>query len=97
MATNRGNIKMIKFFIKDGNLKEWVRIFFVLLGVFFVVLGINLGMTSMSGGIFFVLGFLFAGIGGCASQAHTLKIKPFDNSYKKARESYKKNEGKKED
>ncbi len=27
-------------------------------------------------------------LGGISSRAHMLKIKPFDNSYKKARKSY---------
>jgi len=35
-----------------------------------------------------MLGIVVAALGGYASQAHMLKIKPFDNSYKKARESY---------
>jgi hypothetical protein len=34
------------------------------------------------------LGLLLVAIGGYASRAHTLKIKPFDNSYQKARRSY---------
>ncbi len=37
----------------------------------------------------FVLGLPVAGIGGYAGRAKALGLKPFDNSYKKARESYK--------
>jgi hypothetical protein len=37
----------------------------------------------------FLVGLTLAGVGGYASQAHALRIKPFDNSYKKARDSYK--------
>jgi hypothetical protein len=34
-------------------------------------------------------GLAIAAVGGFASRAAMLKIKPFDNSYKKARDSYK--------
>jgi hypothetical protein len=41
------------------------------------------------GGFLLLIGFVIAAVGGYASRAHLLKIKPFDNSYKKARDSYK--------
>jgi hypothetical protein len=34
------------------------------------------------------IGLSIAAIGGYASKAHQLGIKPFDDSYKKARDSY---------
>ncbi len=36
----------------------------------------------------FLLGFGMMAIGGFTSRAHMLHIKPFDNSYKKARRTY---------
>jgi hypothetical protein len=83
---------MFNFLIKDGNLKEWVRIFCVVIGIGFVAMGIVLKITSLFGGLLFLLGFVFAAIGGYAAQAHTLRLKPFDNSYKKARASYESDE-----
>ncbi|AXF22754.1 hypothetical protein CUJ89_19790 [Burkholderia pyrrocinia] len=40
------------------------------------------------GGFLLLFGFGVVAVGGYASRAHMLKIKPFDNSYKKARQSY---------
>jgi len=42
-----------------------------------------------SGGGVLLAGFGIALVGGFTSRAAMLKIKPFDNSYKKAQESYK--------
>lgn len=41
--------------------------------------------TRMTG---FLLGFGLMALGGFSSRAHMLHIKPFDNSYRKARKSY---------
>lgn len=38
------------------------------------------------------VGFALAALGGYSSQAHMLKVKPFDNSYKNARKSYDEDE-----
>lgn len=38
------------------------------------------------------VGLFFAAVGGYSSQARMLGLKPFDNSYRKARESYKDND-----
>ncbi|MFT4066935.1 hypothetical protein [Paraburkholderia sp.] len=40
------------------------------------------------GGFILLFGFAIALVGGFTSRAHLLHIKPFDNSYKKARKSY---------
>ncbi|VVD79903.1 hypothetical protein PAN31108_01052 [Pandoraea anhela] len=40
------------------------------------------------GGWLLLLGFGVAALGGLASNAHMLGIKPFDNEYKKARKTY---------
>lgn len=75
--------------VEDGNLKEWVRIVFVVVGIALVVGSVQLGLRSVLPTIVFTVGIIVAAVGGYASQAHMLKIKPFDNSYKKARDSYK--------
>ena len=84
-------IFLSEIFIKDGNLKEWLRILLVIAGIFFVALGIIVKLSTIFGIFIFLIGFFLAAIGGYAAQAHTLKIKPFDNTYKKAKESYKRN------
>jgi len=76
---------MKEYFIRDGNLTPVVRA--VLCGV-----GIAIGFIGLKYDdslIVALVGLVIAAIGGFASRAHMLKIKPFDNSYKKARESYK--------
>ncbi|WP_322012976.1 hypothetical protein [Paraburkholderia sp. J12] len=75
--------------IEEGNFSGWVRVTLFVLGL--VVFGGSLASdwlprwTRMVG---FVLGFGMMALGGFSSRAHMLHIKPFDNSYKKARESY---------
>ncbi|QCP50844.1 hypothetical protein FAZ95_17810 [Trinickia violacea] len=71
--------------VEDGNLSLPVR-------TIFVVLGISIGAVSfiwVRSILLMSIGLAIAAIGGDASKAHQLSIKPFDNSYKKARESYK--------
>jgi hypothetical protein len=75
--------------IEDGNLKEWVRIALVVVGIALVFGSVQLGLSSVLPKIIFTVGIFVAAVGGYASQAHMLKIKPFDNSYKRARDSYK--------
>ncbi|GGI54705.1 hypothetical protein [Oxalicibacterium solurbis] len=79
---------MKDFFIRDGNLKEWIRIFLVIAGVGCAIVGISIGITSIGGCFFLFVGFFLAAVGGYAAQAHMLKIKPFDNEYENARKSY---------
>lgn len=80
--------------IEDGNLKEWVRVMLVVVGVGMVISSTLLGLDTIVSKSVFVLGIVAAAFGGYASQAHMFKIKPFDNSYKKARDSYKVKDGK---
>ena len=70
--------------IEDGNLKEWVRIALVIVGIGLVVGSARLGLSTVLTKIVFTVGIVVAAVGGYASQAHMLKIKPFDNSHKKA-------------
>ncbi|KDB10240.1 hypothetical protein LIG30_4991 [Burkholderia sp. lig30] len=78
--------------IEDGNLKEWVRGMLVVAGIGMVVGSALNGLDAVISKSVFMLGIIVAAVGGYASQAHMLKIKPFDNSCKKARESCKKND-----
>lgn len=70
-------------FIKDGNFAPWLRLTFL-------VIGICIGIVSFTIRSFLLMsvGLGIAALGGYASRAATLKIKPFDSSYKKAKASY---------
>jgi hypothetical protein len=76
-------------FLEDGNFVGWLRILLFLAGVALLFTG--LALEQLSRGLrlaFFLIGFVTMAVGGFASHAHMLMIKPFDNSYKKTRKSY---------
>ena len=75
--------------IEDGNIIRWLRatLFVVGLTVFGGSLAID-WLPRWARIVGFVLGFGMMALGGFTSRAHMLHIKPFDNSYKKARKSY---------
>jgi len=76
-------------FIVDGNITEWARISLIALGFLMLILGLALdSLPRVIALALVVLGLPVAAIGGYASRAKALGLKPFDNSYKKARESY---------
>ncbi|WP_322104240.1 hypothetical protein [Paraburkholderia sp. J41] len=76
-------------FIVDGNISEWGRIGLIILGIGMFGCGIGLDFLPRPIALAFaILGLPIAGIGGYASRAGALGLKPFDNSYKKARKSY---------
>ncbi|WP_211444398.1 hypothetical protein [Collimonas humicola] len=74
--------------IRDGNFSPWFRIFLAFGGLFIMYLSYQflteiwmyLGLTS---------GLAIGAIGAYAEKANALKLKPFDNTYKKAKDSYK--------
>ena len=76
--------------IEDGNFSGWLRITMFVAGLAIFVGSLALDWlprwTRMIG---FFVGFGLMALGGFASRAHMLHIKPFDNSYKRARASYK--------
>ncbi|HEX7685887.1 MAG TPA: hypothetical protein VF446_20500 [Trinickia sp.] len=75
--------------IEEGNFTGWLRItmFIVGLAIFWGSLaGDWLPRWGRMLGV--LLGFGLMALGGFSSRAHMLHIKPFDNSYKKARKSY---------
>ena len=74
--------------IEDGNFARWVRTSLLIVGLLIMVIAYEYVPPAPFGGFLLLLGLGVAAIGGYASRAHLLKIKPFDNSYKKARENY---------
>jgi hypothetical protein len=77
-------------FVEAGNFSGWVRITLFVVGP--TAFGMSLSLDWLPRGprmVAFLLGFGLMALGGISSRAHMLNIKPFDNSYKKARESYK--------
>lgn len=80
-------------FFENGNFTRWVRTFLLVFGLLIMLVAYRYVPPAPFGGFLLLLGFGVAAVGGCASRAHLLKIKPFDNSYKKARDSYKSSGG----
>lgn len=79
--------------IDDGNFVGWFRWALTFFGIAILLAG--LASNFLPGWIRFTLvfvGFALAALGGYSSQAHMLKVKPFDNSYKNARKSYDEDE-----
>jgi hypothetical protein len=75
----------------EGNFAPWLRIGFCIVGGILAYIGLALEILPRGIQIFlFLLGIVFAAVGGYASRAHSLGIKPFDRPYDKARKSYKK-------
>ncbi|MFM0337257.1 hypothetical protein [Paraburkholderia fungorum] len=79
--------------IEDGNFSGWLRMAFYVGGVALAVGGLAFDeLPRWIRGCAFLLGFAVMAVGGISSRAHMLKIKPFDNSYKKASKSYEVND-----
>ncbi|MEX3977781.1 hypothetical protein AB4Y45_02225 [Paraburkholderia sp. EG287A] len=72
-------------FIRNGNFTPTVRGVLCVVGIAIGIAGLKYDRSLLIA----LVGLLIAAVGGYASRAHMLGIKPFDNSYKKARESYK--------
>ncbi|MEX3967099.1 hypothetical protein AB4Y45_02135 [Paraburkholderia sp. EG287A] len=75
-------------FIEDGNLSSWLRLLLILLGIGFAATAIEFDLPIVWARMLLLIGFAIALVGGMTSRAKFLHIKPFDNSYKKARKSY---------
>ncbi|KHK59727.1 hypothetical protein PI86_07885 [Burkholderia sp. A9] len=65
----------------------------IAIGIAAMYVAVKFIPPSILGGIVLLAGFGTALVGGFTSRAAMLKIKPFDNSYRKARDSYKTNDG----
>ncbi|MBY4722639.1 MULTISPECIES: hypothetical protein [Burkholderia] len=75
-------------FIEDGNFSGWVRTILLVIGLLIIFVACKYVPPAPYGGFLVLLGLGVAAVGGYASRAHLLKIKPFDNSCKRARKSY---------
>lgn len=73
--------------IDGGNFTPFVRGALCVSGILVGLLGLRYDPTLITATIGLFIGI----VGGYSSRAHMLGIKPFDNSYKKARNSYKTN------
>jgi len=78
--------------IDDGNLTEWVCTALIVVGIGISYATLKYAPPSLWSVFLALLGFLLMAIGGLSTRARLLKIKPFDNSYKKARKSYEKDD-----
>ncbi|RKT99918.1 hypothetical protein C7H84_29685 [Burkholderia sp. Nafp2/4-1b] len=76
-------------FIDDGNLTGWVCTTLIVVGIGISYVTFKYAPPSIWSVFLALLGFLIMAIGGLSSRSRLLKIKPFENSYKKARDSYK--------
>ncbi|NML98829.1 hypothetical protein HHL24_12840 [Paraburkholderia sp. RP-4-7] len=74
--------------IEDGNFSRWLRTAFFVVGALLIVLPTKFMESSWLWFGLLLCGLVLMALGSYASRAHTLGIKPFDNSYKKARKSY---------
>jgi hypothetical protein len=75
-------------FIDDGNLASWLRLTLIVIGIALAVIAVECTIPIFWARVFLFSGFAIALVGGMTSRAKLLHIKPFDNSYKKARRSY---------
>ncbi len=79
--------------IENGNFSRWVRISMFLLGLALGYIGFAIDSAPSFLRLLLILGgFVLIAVGGYSSKANTLGLKPFDNSYKKAKESYNESE-----
>jgi hypothetical protein len=75
-------------FIDDGNLASWLRLTLIVIGIALAVVAVGCNIPIFWARVFLFSGFAIALVGGMTSRAKLLHVKPFDNSYKKARRSY---------
>jgi hypothetical protein len=73
--------------ISNGNFTAWFRILLWAVGIVIAVSSYFF-LTGLVMFIGVVIGMLVLATGTYAERANLLHLKPFDNSYKKARESY---------
>lgn len=83
-------------FVEDGNLSSWLRLLLILVGIAISIAAIELDFSVVWARALLLIGFAVALVGGMTSRAELLKIKPFDNSYRKARDSYRSKQDDKE-
>ncbi|MEB0012124.1 hypothetical protein QN379_17875 [Glaciimonas sp. Gout2] len=86
--------KIISLFVKNGNLRGRYQFIFGIIGISLLLLPAFILMSYALEIICVSIGTIIGGLGGYAAKADILKIKPFDNSYKKAKDSYEKEDKK---
>ena len=74
--------------VDDGNLAGWLCTALIVAGIGISYATFKYAPPSIWSMFLALFGFLLMAIGGVCSRARMLHIKPFDNSYKKARKSY---------
>jgi hypothetical protein len=74
--------------IDDGNVTGWLCTTLIVVGIGISYAILKYAPPSIWSVFLALFGFLLMTIGGLSSRGRLLKIKPFDNSYKKARKSY---------
>jgi hypothetical protein len=81
-------------FITNGNLNGWAIFLFIVTGITMFYSGLAFhSLPKLVAILLVVIGLPVSAIGGYAARAKALGLKPFDNSYKKARDSYKTKDG----
>ncbi|WP_081085073.1 hypothetical protein [Burkholderia territorii] len=79
--------------IEDGNLSEWFRVFLIAVGIAFVAIAVGCDINPTISKVLLLSGFAVALVGGVASRAKLLNIKPFGQSaWRKAKKTYEKDE-----
>jgi len=74
--------------IDSGNFTRPIRIGLFVVGALLIYLPTQYVRSPIAWGICFFVGLLLMALGGFTSWANTLGLKPFDNSYKQARQTY---------
>ncbi|VVE21705.1 hypothetical protein PCE31106_03163 [Pandoraea cepalis] len=81
-------MKNIKIF-EEGNFTRWFRLCLIAAGFSIMYYTFKFIEPSIWSGALLLVGLGIAAVGGMTSRAALLRIKPFDSSNKKARDSYK--------
>jgi hypothetical protein len=78
--------------IEDGNLTWGVSVMLIIVGLATMLGALIFAPSSRWSVIPVLFGFGIAAVGGMACRARLMHLKPFDDSYKKARKSYEKDD-----
>ncbi|MFX1766185.1 hypothetical protein PWP93_27070 [Paraburkholderia sp. A1RI-2L] len=74
--------------IKDGNFTQWFCLVLVVVGLGIMYLTLKFAEPSIWSKGLVLVGFGIAAVGGMASRAALVHIKPFGNNWKKTRKRY---------
>ena len=86
--------KFLFYVIRNGNLTGIAVSILLLIGFFIITASLCLLKNRNIRIIGASVGLAIMAMGGYGSRAKTLGLKPFDNSYKKAKDSYEKEDAK---